>query len=83
MEVPIIPTITDTDENLIQITNYIKTLKNIHRVDLLPYNKLGEEKYRRLNRVYRTKDIPIPSEERMEEIKTYFEREGLKVKLGG
>jgi pyruvate formate lyase activating enzyme len=37
--IPLIPSITDTDENLSKLANYLKTL-NIKRVILLPYNPL-------------------------------------------
>ncbi len=83
IRVPIVPNITDTEENLNQISDIIKDLKNVQRVDLLPYNKMGEEKYKRLKRDYRTKDITPPSEERMNEIKNFFEEKSFKVKIGG
>ncbi|MHA1200052.1 MAG: glycyl-radical enzyme activating protein, partial [Candidatus Heimdallarchaeaceae archaeon] len=73
IRVPIIPKITDTEENLTQISDIIKNLNSIQRVDILPYNKMGEEKYRRLNREYRTNEIVPPTEERMEEIKVFLE----------
>ena len=83
IRVPIVPTITDTKENLNQISNLVKNLNNVQRLDLLPYNKLGEEKYRRLNREYRIKNIEPPSEKKMEEIRIFFVSEGHKVKIGG
>ncbi len=83
IRIPIIPGITDTEENLSQLSDFIKSLRNIHKVSLLPYNKMGEEKYRRLNRVYKTENIKSPSSERMIEIKNYFEKSGLNVEIGG
>ena len=83
IRVPIVPTITDTEENLNQISNIIKDLNNVQRLDLLPYNKLGEEKYRRLNREYRTKNIEPPSEKKMEEFRRFFVSKGHNVKIGG
>mgnify|MGYP002869117263 FL=1 len=47
MRIPLIPGITDTRDNLLLIINFVHNLKNIKRIDLLPYNKIGEGKYSR------------------------------------
>lgn len=41
--IPLIPNITDTDDNLNQLVNYLKTL-NIKKIGLLPYNPLWVSK---------------------------------------
>ena len=41
--IPLIPNITDTDDNLSKLANYLKTL-NIRRIILLPYNPLWVSK---------------------------------------
>lgn len=46
---PLIPNVTDTDENLIQIANFVSGLKNVKYYELLNFNPLGESKYRALN----------------------------------
>lgn len=49
----IVPTLNDTTENVIHLANYINTLKNIEKVELLPYHTLGKEKYEKMNIKYR------------------------------
>jgi pyruvate formate lyase activating enzyme len=44
--VPLIPDITDTDQNLDAVADYLESL-GLRRVSLLPYNKLGEDKLER------------------------------------
>ena len=83
IRIPIIPGITDTEDNLSKLVEFIKSLKNISEVNLLPYNKMGEEKYRRLRRVYKTEEIKPPSEEEILDIKSYFENFGFNVEIGG
>ncbi len=53
----IIPNITDTKEYMIDLVNYLKKIKNIERVDFLPFHRLGREKYIALG-------IPYPYEEK-------------------
>ncbi len=83
IRIPIIPGITSTEDNLARLIDFIKSLDNINDVNLLPYNKMGEEKYRRLKRVYKTEEIKPPSENEMIDIKSYFERLGFNVEIGG
>ena len=83
IRIPIIPGITDAEDNLSKLAEFIKSLKNINDVNLLPYNKMGEEKYRRLRRVYKTEEIKPPSEKEMLDIKSYFENFSFNVEIGG
>jgi len=45
----IIPGITDTEEYLINLKNYIKKIKNIEKIEFLPFHHLGFDKYKKLN----------------------------------
>ena len=44
----IIPDFNDNEEYLDKLANFLKPLKNIKRVDFLPYHKLGDKKYNTL-----------------------------------
>ena len=46
VRVPLVPGVTDTDENLAGIAKSIKNLPGLQRVDLLPYNRSAGAKYR-------------------------------------
>ena len=80
IRIPIIPTINDSK---IEIEKFGKTLieLKISSLELLPFHKIGEEKYRRLNKLNRMKDIQPPTKERMKEIKSQFEKFGFHVKI--
>lgn len=45
IRVPLVPGVTDTQENLADIANTVDALPNLLRVDLLPYNRLAGAKY--------------------------------------
>lgn len=49
--VPLIPTITDTMENITQIASLLKQ-NNVKRIELLPYHKSAGAKYKMLGRSY-------------------------------
>ena len=55
----IVPGIMDNDEYLDSLVNYIKcNIKLVEKIEFLPYHKLGEEKFLKLNIVYPCKDTP-------------------------
>lgn len=55
----IIPGITDKESYIKELSHYIKNnIKNIEKIEFLPYHKLGSEKYIKLGIPYRCKDIP-------------------------
>jgi pyruvate formate lyase activating enzyme len=45
IRVPLVPGVTDTDENLASIAQTVRGLPGLIRVDLLPYNKAAGSKY--------------------------------------
>lgn len=62
----LVPTITDIDEDLEKLGEFIGTLENVEKVDVLPYHKLGVYKWETLGLDYPLKDINPPSEERVQ-----------------
>lgn len=51
--VPLIPTVTDTDENLYGIAEFLAPYREKITVELIPYNRLTGAKYRSVGREYR------------------------------
>lgn len=54
----IVPNINDSEEFIIGLKEFIKDLKNIEKVELLPYHTMGVEKYKKLNINYELKQVP-------------------------
>lgn len=69
----LIPGITDKDEYLYKMRDYIRTLKNVKRVDILPYHTLGEMKYKKMGIPYPLHGVEPPTKERVENAKRILE----------
>ena len=54
----VVPGIMDNNEYLNDLKQFIKTIKNVERIDFLPYHKLGSEKYDKLGIINPYKDMP-------------------------
>ena len=55
--------ISDSDEDLHDLGDFIGTLKNVKKIEILPYHKLGVYKWEALGLEYPLKDIEPPSED--------------------
>lgn len=62
----LVPGGSDNDEQLIKLDKFIKTLKNIDRVEVLPYHSLGAFKWEELGIDYPLKDILPPTKDRID-----------------
>lgn len=59
----IIPGITDSTEDLLELKNFISSLKTVKKVELLPYHNLGKHKWETLGFDYDLKNIRTANEE--------------------
>ena len=75
--------INDSDQDIDLILDFIKDLKNIQQVNLLPYHKMGREKYQRLNLEYKMSDEEKPDDNKLKDIKAKFERNKYLTVIGG
>lgn len=62
----LVPGITDKDEYLMELDKFISSLKNVKKVEVLPYHTLGTFKWEELNIPYQLEGVNPPSSERVE-----------------
>ena len=61
----LIPGITDKDEYLEELRDFLSTLSNIQRIDVLPYHTMGIYKYEKLGIPYPLDGIEPPGRDRV------------------
>jgi len=74
----LVPGITDRDDLIEKLADYVATLKNVERVEILPFHKLGMIKYEKLGLEFALKDTKPPTQERIENAKKIFKSRGIK-----
>ena len=65
----IVPDLTDSEEELINIKKFISTLNYVERIELLPYHSLGIHKWENLGLDYKLKDAKSPTDDEMKRAK--------------
>ena len=68
IRVPVIPTFNDSVEDIKAIAEFVKSLKTVKTMHLLPYHRLGQDKYTGLGREYLLDGILPPNKEKMEQL---------------
>ncbi len=80
---PVVPTFNDTAEEIKAISKFAASLPNVREHHLLPYHRLGQDKYDGLGRKYSLTEILPPPQEKMEYLLSVAEESGLKCQIGG
>ena len=71
----LVPGLSDNDEYLTKTRDFIRSLHNVKRVEILPYHSLAISKYDNLGISYPLRDTPMPDAERIQNAKKILETE--------
>ena len=83
VRVPLIPGVNDDEENLKGTARFLSGLEKPPIVDVLPYHRLGVDKYQRLGRVYHLPEVEPPTGTAVKLAIDILEGEGLIVTVRG
>jgi pyruvate formate lyase activating enzyme len=82
IRVPLIPGYNDSEENFRQIAEFVKPLKSVEKVTLLPYNEAAGAKYEFTGKEYELEHLVPHSKEKMETFLEIFSDLGVQAELG-
>lgn len=82
---PVIPDVNTDEKHLGLMAELLVKIRNeqIFRIDLLPYHKIGSDKYKRFGIESYNKKFYEPDEHLMNNLKERFEKTGFEVRIGG
>lgn len=83
IRVPTIPCFNDTPEEIGAIARFAAALPHVEELHLLPYHRLGQDKYGWLGREYTLTGILPPENAHMQELLRVVEQTGLRGQIGG
>jgi pyruvate formate lyase activating enzyme len=82
IRIPVIPSINDDLQEMTGIFEFIKGIKNIETIHLLPYHNIQTDKYNRIGKKYELPEISNDESPNMNEIKRLFSAK-FRIKVGG
>ncbi len=71
----LVPGLTDIDEHLERLGEFVATLKNVDKFEILPYHTMGEFKWRELGIPYPLAGVKPPTRERVQHAKEVMKTE--------
>jgi pyruvate formate lyase activating enzyme len=73
----LVPELTDDPQNIAELADFLITLTNVVKVDVLPFHKLGEYKWAEMGYEYLLKDTPTPTIEQVNAALNIFKSRNL------
>lgn len=83
IRVPVIPTFNDTPEEIAAIAAFVSEIKPGGEIHLLPYHRLGQDKYKGLGRRYELEGMLPPDDAKMQTLLDTALKFGLRAQIGG
>ncbi|HDK27324.1 MAG TPA: glycyl-radical enzyme activating protein [Candidatus Atribacteria bacterium] len=80
VRIPVIPGINDSEKNIVEVVEILKGLQFMH-VELLPYHRLGVNKYKMLGREYKLKSTKQPTKTSLNIIRNLFISNNIECKI--
>ncbi|MCT4687894.1 glycyl-radical enzyme activating protein [Vallitalea sp.] len=82
IRIPVITGVNDTEKNILDTVKFAKKI-HVNEIHLLPYHRLGTNKYEYLGYIYEMQNIDIPLNKNLNKLKNIISNSGLKCKIGG
>ncbi len=82
VRLPVIPGVNDGADNLDTLAGFM-TAHGLRDIDLLPYHRMGSDKYQRLHLAWRMDGVDPPDAEHLDALAERLRRGGLRVRIGG
>lgn len=70
----LVPGLTDEQHNVEGLARFVATLRNVERVEILPFHKMGEYKWKTLGYDYQLADTPEPTPEQIRRVSQIFQQ---------
>lgn len=74
----LVPGHTDNMNAIGQLALFARNMGNVERVEVLPFHKMGEYKWKELGLTYQLYDTLEPDKESVQQVRSIFEKTGLK-----
>lgn len=82
IRIPLVAGVNDDPDNIRRTAEFVRSLKDVERISLLPYHGLARDKFVRLGRTDGTPGFAAPSAAVLDRVKTSLEGFGFRVSLG-
>ena len=83
VRIPVIPGLNDSADNIRKTARFVSSLKQVERIELLPYHRYGISMYNVLFRNYTLQKVGVPSDEYLMDMENIVRSHNVSVQIGG
>ncbi|MGC8744420.1 MAG: glycyl-radical enzyme activating protein [Verrucomicrobiia bacterium] len=83
IRIPVIQDVNTDEQEISAIAGFIRSLRSVRQINLLPYHKTGVAKGKRVNRNAKPVEFETPSDTVIKKLKDILSTTNLPVKIGG
>ena len=83
IRIPVIPGFNDSPENIRNTAKFVRNLKRVDRIELLPYHRYGVFMYPMIFRHYPLQDVEVPLEDHLTKLEKIIKSCDVPVQIGG
>ena len=83
IRVPVVPPFNGTVEEITEIARFAERLPGVRELHLLPYHRLGQDKYAGLGRTYALEQLEPPTQGMMQKLLEAAQQFNLECQIGG
>lgn len=69
---PLIPSVNDTEENIRETADFIKSIQTSPKIQLMPYHRMGESKYKALDKPNLLSSLKVMGPDELEAVKQRY-----------
>jgi len=73
----LVPGLTDAPHNVAGLADFVATLSNVEKVEVLPFHKMGEYKWNQLGFDYALAEVQPPTADQIQTVVDIFRRRGI------
>jgi len=73
----LVPGLTDHPQNIQGLAKFVSRLSKVEKVEILPFHKMGEDKYTRSGIHYQLSNTPVPTADQVEAARQIFALHGV------
>jgi pyruvate formate lyase activating enzyme len=82
VRLPLVPGVNDDPENIRRTADFLRSIGVIKEISLLPYHRMGKDKYKGLQMASLAERFTPPSADHINKIRVELESQGFRVHLG-
>lgn len=77
----LVPSLSDNIDAIEKLSDYLKDFPNLQKIEVLPFHKMGEYKWKELGYEYQLSDVDEPTQDLVDQVLEIFKSKNLPVEL--